>query len=92
MFILCYLTVKLYLIFLPLLLYLNTEMGCLSLLQWIFPIQESNQGLLHCRQILDQLSYEGIPCFGEVLGKCSFIVGASLLAQTVKNLPAIWET
>ena len=31
----------------------------LSLLQWIFPTQESNQGLWHCRQILYQLSYEG---------------------------------
>ena len=28
-----------------------------SLLQGIFPTQESNQGLLHCRQILYQLSY-----------------------------------
>ena len=28
----------------------------LSLLQEIFPTQESNQGLLHCRQILYQLS------------------------------------
>ena len=33
--------------------------GCnLSLLQWIFPTQELNQGLLHCRQILYQLSYQ----------------------------------
>ena len=32
--------------------------GSLSLLQWIFPTQESNQGLLHCRQILYQLSYQ----------------------------------
>ena len=31
----------------------NTGMGSLSLLQWIFPTQESNEGLLHCRQILD---------------------------------------
>ena len=31
----------------------------LSLLQWIFLTQESNQGLLHCRQILWQLSYQG---------------------------------
>ena len=30
----------------------NTEVGSLSLLQHIFPTQESNQGLLHCRQIL----------------------------------------
>ncbi|XP_061292259.1 uncharacterized protein LOC133259147 [Bos javanicus] len=33
--------------------------GSLSLLQWIFPTQELNQGLLYCRWILYQLSYEG---------------------------------
>ena len=38
----------------------NTGEGSLSLLQQIFPTQESNWGLLHCRQILYQLSYEGI--------------------------------
>ena len=37
----------------------NTGMGSLSLLQQIFPTQESNQGLLHCRQILYQLSHKG---------------------------------
>ena len=36
-----------------------TGVGSLSLCQWIFLAQESNQGLLHCRQILYQLSYEG---------------------------------
>ena len=36
----------------------NTGMCSLSLLQGIFPNQESNLGLLHCRQILYQLSYE----------------------------------
>ena len=36
----------------------NTGVGSLSLLQQIFPAQESNQGLLHCRQILYRLSYE----------------------------------
>ena len=35
--------------------------GCHSLLQGIFPTQESNSGVLHCRQILYQLSYEGSP-------------------------------
>ena len=35
----------------------NTGVGSLSLLQRIFLTQESNQGLLHCRQILYQLSY-----------------------------------
>ena len=37
----------------------NTGVGSLSLLQGIFPIQESNRGLLHCRRILYQLSYQG---------------------------------
>ena len=35
----------------------NTRVGSLSLLQRIFLTQESNQGLLHCRWILSQLSY-----------------------------------
>ena len=30
----------------------NTGVGSLSLLQGIFPTQELNPGLLHCRQIL----------------------------------------
>ena len=34
-------------------------MGSLSLFQGIFLTQELNQGLLHCRQILYQLSCEG---------------------------------
>ena len=34
----------------------NTGVGTLSLLQGIFPTQESNRGLLHCRRILYQLS------------------------------------
>ena len=33
----------------------------LSLLQGIFPTQGSNPGLLHCRQILYQLSHKGSP-------------------------------
>ena len=33
-------------------------MGSLSFLQQIFLTQELNWGLLHCRQILYQLSYE----------------------------------
>ena len=39
----------------------NTGVGSLFLLQQIFPTQESNQGLLHCRQILYQLSYQESP-------------------------------
>ena len=36
----------------------NTRVGSLSLLQQIFPIQELNRGLLLCRQILYQPSYQ----------------------------------
>ena len=38
----------------------KTGAGC-HLLQRIFPIQESNLGLLHCRQMIYQLSYDGSP-------------------------------
>ena len=45
----------------------NTGVGSLPLLQWIFPTQELNQGLLHCRQILYQLflhiNYLNINCY-----------------------------
>ena len=37
----------------------NTRVGSLSLLQRIFLIQESNWGLLHCKWLLYQLSYQG---------------------------------
>ena len=36
----------------------NTRVGCQSLLQGIFLTQESNSGLLLCRQILYPLSYQ----------------------------------
>ena len=39
----------------------NTAMDSLSLLQWIFLTQESKWGLLNCRLILYQLSYQGSP-------------------------------
>ena len=39
----------------------NTGVGSLCLLQGIFPTQESNPGLLHCGQILYQLSHQGSP-------------------------------
>ena len=37
----------------------NAAVGSLFLLQQIFLTQESNQCLLHCRQMLYQLSYQG---------------------------------
>ena len=39
----------------------NMGVGSLSLLQGIFPTQESNPGLPHCRWILYQLSHKGNP-------------------------------
>ena len=39
----------------------NTGAGNLSILQWIFPTKELNQGHLHCRRILYQLSHQGSP-------------------------------
>ena len=39
----------------------NTGVGSHSLLQGIFPIQGSNPGLPHYRQILYQLIYKGSP-------------------------------
>ena len=39
----------------------NTRVGSLSLFQGIFPTQESNPGLPHCRRILYQLSHQENP-------------------------------
>ena len=39
----------------------NTGVDSLCLLQGIFPTHGSNPGLLHCRQILYQLSHKGSP-------------------------------
>ena len=37
----------------------NTGVGCHALLRAIFPTQELNPGLLHCRRILYLLSHQG---------------------------------
>ena len=52
----------------------NTGVGSLSLLEQIFPTQESNQGLLLCRQTLYQLSYQGSPPSLIMYYKCSCVV------------------
>ena len=44
----------------------NNGMDSLSLLQGNFPIQGSNPGLPHCRQLLYQLNYQGSPQYNEV--------------------------
>ena len=45
----------------------DIEVGSLSLVQHIFSTQELNKGLLHCRWILYQLSYQGSPSVGLIL-------------------------
>ena len=47
----------------------NTGLNSLSLLQGIFPTQELNRGLLHCRHILYQLSYQGSPAAAAAAAK-----------------------
>ena len=47
----------------------NSGVGSLSLLQGIFPTQELNQGLLHYRQILYQLNYEGSQTYKNVFNQ-----------------------
>ena len=42
----------------------NTGVGSLYLFWWIFPTQELKPGLLPCRRILYQLSYQGSPFIG----------------------------
>ena len=57
------------------------------LLQGIFPTQGSNPCLLHWQADPLPLSHQGSPVCLSVI-----FIWASLVAQLVKNLPAIWET
>ena len=67
----------------------NTGMGCHSLLQKIFPTQESNPGLLHCRQMLYRLSHQGSPSMKERFGQnththtTSDLVSSSVSSNTL---------
>ena len=68
-------------------------MSCRSLLQVIFPTQGSKPGLLHCRWVLYQLSYQGIHgtmdwfqigkgvCQGCILSPCLFNLYAKYIMQ-----------
>ena len=52
----------------------NSRVGFHYLLQGIFPTQEPNPGLLHCRQVPSQLSYKGSPLLLLLLFKISLII------------------
>ena len=55
----------------------NTGVGSHSLLLGIFPAHESNWGLLHCRSILYELSYQGSPLLKGRWAKLTQVGGAS---------------
>ena len=59
----------------------NTGVGSLSLLQWLCLTQESNRGLLHCRWIIYQLSYQGSPRSQRPPPKAITIFSVSSVAQ-----------
>ena len=61
----------------------NTGAGSLSLLQRIFPAQELNKGLLHCRRILYQLSYQGSPAIRKEGTKAQRAYRKIMVAQLV---------
>ena len=72
-------------------------MDCHFLLQGIFPTQESNLGLLHCRQTLYRLSHQGSPkdlpkrywylSHLDELGSLSISLGLKSKATKQMNLP-----
>ena len=47
----------------------NTEVGCHSILQGVFPTQGWNPGLPHCRRILYHLSHQGRPKWWTGMGE-----------------------
>ena len=68
----------------------NTRVCSLSLLQGIFPTQGLNSCLLHCRQILYQLSHQGSPLACTVWPKFEFIAG-QIMAPWTFCLWRIWK-
>ena len=73
----------------------NIGVGCHFLLQGIFPTQESNPGLRHCRQTLYQLSYEGSPkCEAQVSSVQSShsVVSDSLVTTWTEAHQAPWDS
>ena len=62
----------------------NTGVGSLPLLQGVFPTQESNPGLPHCRQILYQLSHKGSPLLSNMVNNSWKIPGTFLVVHWLR--------
>ena len=62
-----------------------------ALLQEIFPTQESHPALLHCRQILHQLSHQGsdFKCPAHEHGVSSHRFGLQLLSSIYRSFQSI---
>ena len=69
----------------------NTGVGSLFLLQRIFLTQELTWGLLHCRRILYQLNYPGIPKNSWEMFKRG-MTGTSLVVQWWRSHLPVQET
>ena len=78
----------------------NTGMGSLTLLLEIFPIHQWNLGLLHCRWILYQLSYEGSPYMQSTSCKMlgwmklkleSKLPGEISITSDMQMTPTLWQ-
>ena len=65
----------------------NTGVGSLSLLQRVFLTQELNRGLLHCRWILYQLSYEEALGGQELYSKQALLLKDSTRPRVARGVP-----
>ena len=68
----------------------NTGVGCHALLWGIVPTQGSNPGLLHCRQIVYDLSHQGSPRILECIAYPFFWGSSWLRNQTRVSWVAGW--
>ena len=66
----------------------NTGVGSLSLLQGNFLTQELNRGLLHCWQILYQLSHQGSP-ENTTISFTEFIPRSSMATSALRGKPSV---
>ena len=81
----------------------NTGGGCRALLQGVFPTQELNPGLPHCRCILYPLSHHGSPGktteliseFGKIAGyriNAHLVLGFCLFGINAQKSLAVFKT
>jgi len=69
----------------------NTGVGSLSILQRIFLTQETNRGLLHCRQIIYHLSYQGV-CVCVCVCVCVYVCVCMYIFTTSSLSVICWWT